>query len=441
MPGRVHIVVLHEVNRARVRIGLSIKLADLRDVAQRDSRADLQLQRGQVHLCQLLRHRMLDLKTGVQLQEEELVLGRIIEVLDGAGANVADILSQALGCALHLQERLLRHDGWWPLLEDFLEAALGGAIAAVECHGVSVLVADDLDLDVTGALAELHDKDGGAWRRLVLHLREVGVNLLSAGAHPDALAAAALGCLDHDRIADALGDRGGLGGRFHETLLEDLIRDGSFRGEVGSQPISGPRDRGHTRSLREDIRANLIAEDRHHRCRRANKGHTELLKFGRQRRVLRGVAPARPDSIDLLSPRCLADEVHVCVVVHILAGRNLNECICQADELCVRIQVISRRHHNKFEDIVQAQLKVGPLLHRYDRLGCRHAVVRDEDALQDLVAAQLLDILRELLDLLLLGRDSFLVEGGQSEAGGLHALPPLPPRCARCPGNRNCSDG
>lgn len=46
------------------------------------------------------------------------------------------------------------------LLENLLEAALRGAVAAVQRHRLAVLVPDDLHLDVPRAGAKLHEEDG-----------------------------------------------------------------------------------------------------------------------------------------------------------------------------------------------------------------------------------------------------------------------------------------
>ena len=66
---------------------------------------------------------------------------------------------------LHVREDVgprdaARRFGRWGFFEDLLEAALRGAVSPVESDGVAVLVADDLDLQVSRAGHELHDEDG-----------------------------------------------------------------------------------------------------------------------------------------------------------------------------------------------------------------------------------------------------------------------------------------
>ncbi len=72
-----------------------------------------------------------------------------------------------LGLELHVRKHIRSSDTsgrfcWRRLLEDLLEAALGGAVSAIQRDGVAVLVADDLHFQVSRAGHELHDEDGRA---------------------------------------------------------------------------------------------------------------------------------------------------------------------------------------------------------------------------------------------------------------------------------------
>jgi biotin-(acetyl-CoA carboxylase) ligase len=116
---------------------------------------------------------MLNLKTRVKLKEEEIISVGIVEVLDGSGTLVTNVLSQTLSGSLHLSERFgLGNDGR-SLLENLLESTLSGAITAVQSDGISVLVTNNLNLKMAGILTELHDKDGRS-HNLVLNL-DVGI--------------------------------------------------------------------------------------------------------------------------------------------------------------------------------------------------------------------------------------------------------------------------
>jgi len=95
---------------------------------------------------------------------------------------------------------------------------------------VAVLVAQHLDLDVARALDELLDEDpvvAEAGLGLGAHGREALLDVLPAPGHADALAAAAGRGLDHDRIADLLGDLHGVGG------VVDLADVAGHAGDAG----------------------------------------------------------------------------------------------------------------------------------------------------------------------------------------------------------------
>ena len=143
-----------------VHVFLSVEATDFRDVVERNSHGDLKLSGRHVDASDTFRDRMLDLKTRVQLEEEEFVRGGIVEVLDGSGSVVSNGLSQTLGGRLHLLEGVRLGNGGRTFLEDLLETTLGGAITSVQSNGVSVLVTDDLNFQVTSILTELHDENG-----------------------------------------------------------------------------------------------------------------------------------------------------------------------------------------------------------------------------------------------------------------------------------------
>mmetsp|Transcript_49137 Transcript_49137/g.139181 ORF Transcript_49137/g.139181 Transcript_49137/m.139181 type:complete len:406 (-) Transcript_49137:115-1332(-) len=345
---------------------------------------------------------MLDLKTRVKLEEEELVGLSLVEVLDGTRANVADLLGEALGRTLHLEEGVRLGDGGRALLEDLLEAALGRAVAAVDGHSVAVLVADDLDLKVARAGAELHHEHGRA-RDLGLDLREVRTKLLLIIVHADALTAATLGRLEHDREADALRSVHGLLNVGDHSLVEDVKRDGAILLEVrlkGSvvalvTPRTRPRDRRHVSGLRQNIGSDLVTEHTHHGSGRADELDTELGESGRQLRVLRGMAPAGPHRVDVVLLGNIDNDVDVSVVVRVFAGRDLHVGVSELDELGVGLEIFGGGHSHELDGVLVAQLEVGPLAHGEDGLGRGHAVVGDQDLTDRPVTAVLLDVLLE----------------------------------------------
>mmetsp|Transcript_39269 Transcript_39269/g.80068 ORF Transcript_39269/g.80068 Transcript_39269/m.80068 type:complete len:239 (-) Transcript_39269:45-761(-) len=128
---------------------LPVQLPDLGDVVQRYSHGHLQLRRGEVHARDHLRDRMLHLKTGVQLQEVELLLGLGVQVLHGARVGVPHGLGQGHRGLFHLIPNVGPGRDGGPLLDDLLMTALKAAIPLVQVHRVPVAVRRDLNLDVT----------------------------------------------------------------------------------------------------------------------------------------------------------------------------------------------------------------------------------------------------------------------------------------------------
>lgn len=172
--------------------------------------------------------------------------------------------------ALYRYSRFPRDDGR-SLLENLLEAALGGAVTAVQGHGVAVLVPDDLNLEVASVLAQLHEEDGGAYD-LVLHLNVSVPEVVLVVDETDAFTSSSFGRFDHDTVfvADFLGGLDGLLDSAARGLLEDVEGDGPFLVEVGLEgPVvgaavrTGPGDGRNLGGLGENVRGDLVAEDGH----------------------------------------------------------------------------------------------------------------------------------------------------------------------------------
>ena len=382
---------------------LAVQLADSGDVVKRNAHGNLELGGGEVGAGDALGDGMLYLETGVELEEEVVAGVGVEEVLDGTGSDVADGLGEALGGALHLAEGFGGDDDGGSLLEDLLEAALGGAIASVESDGVAVLVADDLDLDVAGVLTELHEEDGGA-DDLVGDLNVGVLEVLLVVDEADALAAAALGGLDHDAVlvADVLGGLDGLLDGAAGGLLEDLVGDGALVVELGLEGAvvgpavrAGPGDGGNAGGLGEDVGGDLVAEDAHDGPGRADELDAHGLEGVGELGILGGVSPAGPDGVDAVLLSDLGDDVDVGVVVEVLAGGDLDEGVGQPNELGVGLEVLGGGHGDELDGVLVAQLHVGPLPHRQDGLGGGHTVVGDEDLLDGEVAAAGLDVVLE----------------------------------------------
>ena len=439
----VHVLVDEEVDGVgAVDVLLAVQLADGGDVVQGDAHGHLELGGGEVGTGDALGDGVLDLQTGVELEEEVVAGVGVEEVLDGTGSDVSDGLGEALGGAFHLAEGFGGNNDGRALLEDLLEPTLGGAITSVESDGVAVLVTDDLDLDVTGVLTELHEEDGRA-DDLVGDLNVGVLEVLLVVDEADALTATALGGLDHDAVlvADVLGGLDGLLDGAAGGLLEDLVGDGALVVELGLEGTvlgsavgATPGDGGNAGGLGEDVGGNLVAEDAHDGSGRADELDAHGLEGVGELGILRGVAPAGPDGVDAVLLGDLGDDVDVGVVVEVLAGGDLHKRVGQPHELGVGLEVLGGGHGDELDGVLVAQLHVGPLPHRQDGLGGGHAVVGDEDLLDGEVAAAGLDVVLEggagAGGLGLdgrhgqLGRRGVMRDGGaaeQSAAGGLVA--------------------
>jgi hypothetical protein len=175
-------------------------------VLQGQAVGDADLLLDDVDAGDVLGDRVLHLEAGVHLHEVELVV-MVQQELHRAGVLVAHRLGGA-----HRQLADVFALGFGQLgrggdLDELLVAALDGAVPLVEVDAVAVAVADDLHLDVLGIDHALLDEHLGLAEGLgglgdhplvVLDQFVVGV------AAPDAAAAAAVGGLEHDRIADLL---------------------------------------------------------------------------------------------------------------------------------------------------------------------------------------------------------------------------------------------
>mmetsp|Transcript_15372 Transcript_15372/g.27090 ORF Transcript_15372/g.27090 Transcript_15372/m.27090 type:complete len:214 (-) Transcript_15372:234-875(-) len=193
----------------------------------------------------------------------------------------------------------------------------------------------------------LHHKDRRAGD-LALHLAVQTGDILSTGDLADTLASTTLTCLDHDRVADAIGTgkcvlRGGDIG-----LVIHRLRDAGLL-VVDPQIISVPGNRRHTSRLGDNGGSDFISQGLHGLCGRADESHfvLQLGKTSRQGRVLTGVAPHRHHRINLQVLGDLADEVDVGIVVVIGTTRNVHHLVCHPDVLRICAHVFGCGHNHK----------------------------------------------------------------------------------------------
>src|SRR5262249_3846650 len=134
--------------------------------------------------------------------------------LDGAGVVEADGAADGEGGVEEALPRRRVEVGGGGDLDDLLVAALQRAVALEEVDEVAVLVAEQLHLEVAGALDVLfedHVGEAEGGTGLAAGLFEGLVELVGALGDAHAAAAAAHRRLDDDRVAEALGQGVGLG--------------------------------------------------------------------------------------------------------------------------------------------------------------------------------------------------------------------------------------
>ena len=251
-----------------------------RDLRQLAAARDVQLQLDDVDAGGRLGDAVLHLQPGVDLEEREQALARLVEELDRARVDVARGLRQRGGRAA--QELLLlgvQRDGGG-LLEHLLVAPLHRAVAHTERPDVAGGVRDDLHLDVAAAGDRALHEHGGVAR---------GLGALGGGALEglgevlwpldlaDAAAAAARRRLDHERVADAFGVLAG-------------------RGDVGDRPVR-PRCHRHADLLGQQLRGDLVAEPLHDLGGGADEHDVHVAAQPGELGLLRHEAPARPHGV------------------------------------------------------------------------------------------------------------------------------------------------
>ena len=176
---------------------------------QARARGDKDLRAHEVDAGDLLGHGVLDLDARVHLDEEPLVAVVIVEELDGAGVVVADALGDFHRGVAQVGADIARQVDGRRDLDDFLVAALHGAVALVEVEDAAVGVAENLHFDVLGARNVFLKEDGGVTEGasgfvagFVEERDEIA--FLAHDAH--AASAAAEGRLDDERKADFFRD-------------------------------------------------------------------------------------------------------------------------------------------------------------------------------------------------------------------------------------------
>ena len=222
-----------------------------------------------------LGHRVLDLDARVHLHEE-VVAVRGQQTLDRPGRAVARRARRVDADRADARAELVVHRRGRRLLDELLMAALDGAVALAQVDDVAVRVGEYLHLDVPRIDDQLLDVHVGIGEvRLPLPPRRLegpgGAVRRLDDLH--ALAAAARGRLDQQRIADRLAE------------LEQLLDRDNRVGRAGDD-----RD---ARVLHRPTRPRLLAHQLDRGRRRTDPDEPRVLDRAREGRVLGEEAVAR----------------------------------------------------------------------------------------------------------------------------------------------------
>ena len=207
------------------------------------ARSDVHLRLHDVDTGDFLGNGVLDLDTGVHL-DEDVVAALVHEELDGASALVVDVLAElhSVRTDAVTQFRIQRRSR--SDLHDLLVTTLHGAVTLEEVDDVALAIGEDLDLNVLrlnhgGLKVDVAVAEGslgltGGLRALLAQL-----GLVLDETH--AASAATCDCLDEDRVGEVLGvldelvqvsgRLGVLQGR-QARFLSGVHRSGLIAGEV-----------------------------------------------------------------------------------------------------------------------------------------------------------------------------------------------------------------
>lgn len=361
----------------------SVEKSDVADAVEGNTHGNLELSSRKVDTTDHFRGRMLDLQTGVQLKEVELVIGVRVEVLDGTGRDVTDETTKTDSSILHGLKGSGLGDGYGGLFDNLLVSALNRAISAEERDVVAILIGKKLDLQMPGAVGELHDEDGRAGNfasgSIVKRLEVVLAEDLA-----DTLATTTLGGLDHywetnlpglletllPRVDTAL-EVNVIGNRNNAVVVDrDLVDTGTR-----------PRDTRNVGVLGDNRRGNLVTERAHGRTRGTDEddllggSRKGLGKLG----VLGGVAPIRsqyhpinarsttlfysptsPHSVDIHTLGNINDKLDIGVVVVICAAGDFDVVISHPDVVGIGLQIFGGGHNGELDGALVAECLVGP---------------------------------------------------------------------------------
>src|SRR5881396_603053 len=264
--------------------------------AQGEPAGDAELLADDVDPGDHLGDRMLDLHASVHLEEVEAAV-RPEQELDGAGIVVVDGAGQAERGASHLLPAGPVHGGRGCLLHELLAAAQQRALALAKMESVTVMIGEELDLDVTSAGEEGLEVDSPAAEH---SLPEPG--------------GGGVGALEPRRIVqDGHADPAAPGGRLEDDGIAELV------GEAARvvQALDGfcARQQGHPRVGGDTPRRHLVAHQGDAGAARPYEREAGFLDPPHELGVLGEEAVARVDGIAAGGARDLEDSIEIQVAL------------------------------------------------------------------------------------------------------------------------------
>ena len=395
------VIFRHEVNSI-VSINIaSIETTDLRNVVQRNSHGHLQLSGRHVHIGDSFGNRVLYLQTRVQLEEEVLVSGSVVQVFDSTSSLVSNGLSQTLSSTLHFFEGVGLGNDRRPFLKDLLETTLRGTITTVQGDSISMLITHNLDFQVTSVLTKLHDENRTS-NNFVLDLDKGIAEIIFVVDKTDTFTTTSFGGFDHETflIPNAFSGFDGLFNVAAGSFLENVIWDSSLfvqfrleRAIVGPTKTSTPRDGRNLSSLSKNVGSNLISQNTHHRSSWPNEFNTNGLERFRELRLFGSMSPTRPDSIHTVFNGHFGNQVHIGIVLRVLSSRNFHKRVSKTNEFGIGLNVLGTSHGHKLNGAFVSEFHVRPLSHREDGFGGGHTIVGNQDFANDAASSALRNIL------------------------------------------------
>ena len=226
---------------------------------------------------------MFDLNAWIDLDKVEIIRIGVYEEFNRGGVVELDSAADGEGGVKDAltQSRVKIRRG--SDLDDFLMAPLNRAIALEKVDQAAVLVAKQLDFNVTGAANKFFEKnvsgaEGGAG--LTPRLIESVVELVGRQRDAHAATAAAVGRLDHDGITEAFGERMGF--------------------FIGADRLIAAGKDGNLRLLSDAARRHLVAELFENFGARPNENKAGLTNGAGEMRILGEEAVAGMNGVHIM---------------------------------------------------------------------------------------------------------------------------------------------